>query len=414
LPEFTGERVIPNQVDPDLWNEHLARYLFAARLSSRKRVLDIACGTGYGTAELAATAAVATGVDVSTEAVAYARAHHSRPNNRFLCADARQLPFRDGSVDLVAAFEVIEHLADWPALLAEARRVLAPSGQLLVSTPNRAYYAEARRLAGPNPFHAHEFDFDEFEAALRGYFPHVTLWVQNHAAAVVFRSLSPGSAELRMEPGSPDPSTSHFFLAVCALAPQLGAPTFVYLPSSANVLREREQHIARLEGELGQKDRWLADSQAAHAALVEEHRRQTAELEARNRWADQLNSELARANNRIVEVQDELAAEQSSARDTAQAYESELAALNLELAKRTQWARDTEARLTGEVQAVGTQLGESNRLLQQAEQTVEERTQWALRLQSEVDGAQAQLNGYLASRWVRLGHSLGLGPKRPA
>src|SRR5256885_15469926 len=57
LAEFTGERVIPGQVDADLLNEHFARYAFAVRLSRRKQVLDAGCGSGYGSAELARAAA---------------------------------------------------------------------------------------------------------------------------------------------------------------------------------------------------------------------------------------------------------------------------------------------------------------------------------------------------------------------
>jgi protein-L-isoaspartate O-methyltransferase len=56
LAEFTGERVIPGEVDIDLLNEHMARYTFAARLARGKRVLDAGCGTGYGSAELARAA----------------------------------------------------------------------------------------------------------------------------------------------------------------------------------------------------------------------------------------------------------------------------------------------------------------------------------------------------------------------
>ena len=63
MAEFTGERVIPGQVDADLLNEHLARYAFAARLSRRKQVLDAGCGAGYGSAELARTAAGVLGID---------------------------------------------------------------------------------------------------------------------------------------------------------------------------------------------------------------------------------------------------------------------------------------------------------------------------------------------------------------
>ena len=61
LIEFTGERVVPGQVDADLWNEHLARYAFAAPLAPGKRVLDAGCGSGYGSAELARTARTVVG-----------------------------------------------------------------------------------------------------------------------------------------------------------------------------------------------------------------------------------------------------------------------------------------------------------------------------------------------------------------
>ena len=57
--EFTGERVIPGQVDPDLWAEHISRYALAATLqSAASKVLDIGCGAGYGTARLAPNASI--------------------------------------------------------------------------------------------------------------------------------------------------------------------------------------------------------------------------------------------------------------------------------------------------------------------------------------------------------------------
>src|SRR5215813_4356193 len=106
LAEFTGERVIPGQVDADLLNEHLARYAFAARLSRRKQVLDAGCGAGYGSAELAKTAASVLGIDVSAEAVEFARAEYPAGNLKFEVGDCTALPVADGSIDLVVAFEV--------------------------------------------------------------------------------------------------------------------------------------------------------------------------------------------------------------------------------------------------------------------------------------------------------------------
>src|SRR5215467_642077 len=103
LAEFTGERVIPGQVDPDLMNEHLARYAFAARLARGKRVLDAGCGAGYGSGELAKTALSVLGVDQSADAVIFARENYRLPNLHFLPASVTALPHPNASFDLVVA-----------------------------------------------------------------------------------------------------------------------------------------------------------------------------------------------------------------------------------------------------------------------------------------------------------------------
>ena len=150
MAEFTGERVIPGLVDPDLWNEHVARYVFASRFAAGRRVVDAGCGTGYGTARLAATAASAIGLDASSEAVAYAREHYSAENISFLQASCAALPLASASADLIVSFEVIEHIDCWQEFLVETRRVLGDTGLLIISTPNRDYYTEARATTGAN------------------------------------------------------------------------------------------------------------------------------------------------------------------------------------------------------------------------------------------------------------------------
>ncbi|MBS1854100.1 MAG: methyltransferase domain-containing protein [Acidobacteria bacterium] len=418
MAEFTGERLIPGQVDIDLLNEHMARYTFAVRLARGKRVLDAGCGAGYGTAELASTAERVTGIDVAADAVEFARAHYAAANLAFEQASATALPFPDASFDLVVAFEMIEHLEDWRGFLAEARRVLTPSGQLIVSTPNRLYYTESRGAHGANPFHVHEFDFAEFSDELRAVFPHVSLYLENHVEGVAFTPHEPGNTvEARLDAGETAPDESHFFVAVCAHRPQLGNPAFLYVPRSANVLRERERHIAALEKELALKDGWLNKSQADLAEFDHEHqkllalfREQKEELEASNRWAAELNALVAERDARILELQRELARDQENARGVVEGFNRKIAALEQENREKTQWALDTEKRLTAEIARLSEELVQAVAAIGRAEKELEERTAWALRLDREKGELEQQLAMVRLSRWVRLGRKVGLGP----
>src|SRR5215475_3310651 len=97
LAEFTGERVIPGEVDIDLLNEHFARYAFAARLARGKRVLDAGCGAGYGSAELASVAEQVVGIDRAPDALEFARANYPLEHLRFDEGSCESLPYPDAS-----------------------------------------------------------------------------------------------------------------------------------------------------------------------------------------------------------------------------------------------------------------------------------------------------------------------------
>lgn len=413
MVEFTGERLVPGQVDQDLYNEHISRYAFANRLARNKRVLDIACGMGYGSAALAGAAASVIGMDISEEAASAARALYREPNLQFIAARAQQIPFADHSFDLIVAFEVIEHLSDWSALLLEARRLLSPGGQFIVSTPNLHYYAETRKVAGPNPYHLHEFEFHEFRKELTAVFPSVTLFLQNHVEAISFQPAS-GSSILAAESANDriiaQPEASHFFVAVCALTHQTGAPQYLYLPSATNVLREREQHIAKLEDELLQKDVWLNELKAKHAELHSLHQDQAAELVKNTQWALTLQTTLTTSQERNAQLQDELQEQQTAAAAVVEGYEGKVASLEAELAERTERALVLQRQLESQLDAKVTELGACVELLHQAEATVEERTLWAQQLQATVQHLQDTLTTAQGSRWLRLGRTLGIGP----
>ncbi len=412
MSEFTGERVIPGQVEPDLWNEHLARYRFAARLSRNRRVLDLACGTAYGSAELARHSAFVVALDCDAEAIEYGRRHYPTANLAFLRASAAQVPLPDAAFDVVVAFELIEHLDDWDRLLGESRRLLAADGQFLVSTPNKDYYARTREQSGPNPFHRHEFDYDEFRQALSAHFPHVSLFVQNHAPSLVFRPVEDSSGtETWLEQRPVAPQESHFLLAVCALTPQTGAPMFVYLPSAANVLGERELHIERLQQELALKNEWLEKSKSEHQRLLDLFAAQAADLDQRTEWAHSLAAQLDQTAARIVQLQEQLTNEQAAGLQTAAGYEAKIADLERENREKTDWAVQTEKRLGPELDEKIVELARCVELLQQAERTVEERTHWALGLEKEREKLAAHIRMMQSSRWYKLGRAMGMGPE---
>jgi SAM-dependent methyltransferase len=404
MPEFTGERVIPGLVEQDLWNEHIARYHFAALHAAAKKVLDIGCGAGYGAAELAQVASSVDAADLSQDAIEYARAHYPLANLRFHIAPAGALSFPSHSFDLITAFELIEHLEDWPALLEEARRLLRPEGVFLVSTPNREYYADTRSRVGPNPFHAHEFDYREFDAALRARFACVEILSQNRVESFAFHPYKrtlPAAA--RIEGGGGAREDAHFFLAVCSQTP-VPVESFVYVPRAANLLREREQHVASLE-------RQLADLQEQHLRLAQAHEAQGRELQDHNRWALELETLWKQSQNRVAELQDAFHAEQQQALAMASRYDAKISELEADIRAKTAWALETERRLTAELQAKCDELFQAVQLLTRAEATVEERTRWAEQLQAQLQHCEARLNLIRASRWLKLGRAVGLGPK---
>lgn len=170
--DFTGEQLILDSSQPPrnrTEKEHLARYRFAARYVKNKRILDIACGTGYGARMLKQSGAVsAHGVDISEEAIAFAVAHCSGDGVTFSTEDAEQFT-NPGAYDVIVSFETIEHVRNYLLTLKNFYAALSSGGMLILSTPNRFATAPGTSLehTPSNPFHIREFSLSELVASLR-------------------------------------------------------------------------------------------------------------------------------------------------------------------------------------------------------------------------------------------------------
>ncbi len=232
----TGEQVVLGASSPRTQAEHEARYSFASTFVEGKRVLDIACGTGYAAPQfLGAGARSYTGVDISHEAINFAvKTYGSDARARFIQASADDRLFPDGSFDLICSFETIEHLdtSIRHAYLENLRRWLVPDGALILSTPNK-------KVTSPftekplNPFHVLEYRFDALVRELAPFFSVeasygqrlvpklMTLWLLRRAVRlceIVFRrhfSLYDTPTGPEVVSYNPSRHEPRFFVLVC-------------------------------------------------------------------------------------------------------------------------------------------------------------------------------------------------------
>ncbi len=345
LPDFTGERFIPGQGGAQIAYEHLHRYRFALRWAAGKDVVDVAAGVGYGAGLLAASARRVWAVDLDEGSVFHARRTFPAGNLLFLRGDATSLPLRAHSADLVIAFEVLEHVENQEGLVGELARVLRPGGAVLISTPNKATYSDARNYH--NPFHLHEFYREELLILLQRHFASIRL-VQQHVRAgslILSEEAGAGDAEIVAEAVGGGPTLdSTYFLAICGLGDPLPAipAASAYLDTSDGFQREweqrlqaagaelerlnqeierlgtwsrelqkklgaRDQAIVELQKEYAERTRWVLSLQAEIAAkdvCLEQLRK---EFDERGRWARQLDEEILARDGTIKREQEHLA-----------------------------------------------------------------------------------------------------------
>ena len=165
--ELTGERVVPEFMKPSngLLKEHIARYDFASKVVSG-RVLDIACGVGYGSCILAESKAVreVLAVDNDEKTIDYARQRYNHQKVSYVqaLAEDKMLSQRIGKFDTIVSMETIEHIQDDFGFVDNLLTLLKPGGTAIISTP----FGRGRNVRCANPFHHRQYTEDEFKELL--------------------------------------------------------------------------------------------------------------------------------------------------------------------------------------------------------------------------------------------------------
>lgn len=176
--KFTGERMIPDYNEgQEIYLEHMTRYFFASQFVKNKVVLDIACGSGYGSDYLLqAGAEKVIGIDISEETINYCKEKYFESKIDFLVGDVEKIPLDNSSVDVVISFETIEHVDEKTQIifLQEVKRILKKDGVFVVSTPNSLVYPKG------NKFHLKELNYEEFSNLLNSKFKKVEILYQDN------------------------------------------------------------------------------------------------------------------------------------------------------------------------------------------------------------------------------------------
>jgi 2-polyprenyl-3-methyl-5-hydroxy-6-metoxy-1,4-benzoquinol methylase len=176
---LTGERTLPDVPEENYWfRRHLIVYRWIAARVGGLRVIDMACGEGYGSEVLAGSAASVVGVDANPEAHEHARLRYRRANLRF---ERDLIETFSEPTDAVVFLQTIEHLQDPGAALEHFRELVGAGGAVYLSTPNVLTLAPKGAPRSDNPWHVHEYRADEFERLCREHFSSVALFGLFHA-----------------------------------------------------------------------------------------------------------------------------------------------------------------------------------------------------------------------------------------
>lgn len=163
---YTGERILPLDLFNVTFQQSLVAYKFVRQFAQGKRVLDIACGEGYGVNVLSDVAREVTGVDRDAPTLAHARIHYEKPHAFFIESDIFDLKkaLYGRTFDITCSFQTLEHFTDQDRFLEVMKAVTKPQGKIFVSTPNKAMFSSF------NPYHVKELTYEELFTLFSSHF----------------------------------------------------------------------------------------------------------------------------------------------------------------------------------------------------------------------------------------------------
>lgn len=244
---WTGERV-ETYINNEIMVEHLHRYAIADELVKNKKVLDIACGEGYGSFLMAANAYSVTGVDNNALVIKNACEKYKRPNLEFVEGQAEKLPLEDHIYDIVVSFETLEHLENHQLLFNEIKRVLKKEGVLIISTPNKLFYSDKNGYI--NPFHKKELYLNEFKELLSKSFTNYRVYSQTYINGSLIREIDSESIKdvysgnyQSFYKMSGAPMLYMIAIASDSTLPDISGSIFIHPKSISEMMKDQEQMI---------------------------------------------------------------------------------------------------------------------------------------------------------------------------
>jgi len=175
--ENSGERFLPWTEVDDAHYEHVHRYFFASKFVKNKKVLDLACGEGYGVEIISKSAKSVIGIEIDKKTTMHAKKKYRAKNIKFITSSITEIPIPGKHLfDVIVCFEAIEHIKEQKKILQEVKRLIKKNGLFIISTPNKKVYRYEEKNS--NPFHEKELSISEFRNLLKSFFSNVQIYGQ--------------------------------------------------------------------------------------------------------------------------------------------------------------------------------------------------------------------------------------------